>query len=233
MQEMGDATVRHLSIHTALSRCPVSTTKTSYTGKHARRQTRLMSQPASPASQPASLNCRRSGGPPVFAPSWPLASHSGLWVGRTGRVTVGQAPDGRAVGSISNNRRVGENVLLFLGNNETQVYVCLCLCSSRVVSCWERATFRVGGPEEGGCHNFYRRLGGSTTRQPPIGAKPPAREGGRSIHVGTVTRAGILFHGRSTLYVQQHPSLRLPVCFVMDAQRLVRPGCEGAQSFHR
>lgn len=82
-------------------------------------------------------------------------------------------------------------------------------------------------------HNFYRRLGGSTTRQPPIGAKPPAREGGRSIYVGTVTRAGICFTGEAHLYAQQGPSLRR--CFIMGAQRLAPSpslGSEGAQSFH-
>lgn len=51
-----------------------------------------------PGKQSLSLSTAgRDRGPPVFAPSWPLASHSGLWVGKAGRVTLA-SHGGRAVG---------------------------------------------------------------------------------------------------------------------------------------
>lgn len=60
--------------------------------QHARTQTNM--------AQASSLSLTTAGrdrSPPVFAPSWPLASHSGLWVGKAGRVTLA-SHGGRAVG---------------------------------------------------------------------------------------------------------------------------------------
>lgn len=64
--------------------------------QHARRQT------WAPGKQSLSLSTAgRDGGPPVFAPSWPLASHSGLWVGKAGRVTLASDGGKSSLGSIA------------------------------------------------------------------------------------------------------------------------------------
>lgn len=68
---------------------PVSNTNNPHTHTRKHASTHVDKHGQRPGSP---LNCRRNCGLPMSAPSWPLASHSGLWVGKAGRVTVSKPP---------------------------------------------------------------------------------------------------------------------------------------------